>query len=109
MKAREIESMSGEVTAVRSRGKKRIGYELEMTIVCETVPEAGPGYDCTFSIKDLCDDGSEPECKVTVKLNGKGDAGGNAREFKEEIEGDGIVFVVVEKCRQVLGIIRDEA
>ena len=45
------------------RGKKRIGYELELKIkfVGQGVYE---GSECALKMKDFCDDGSDPECRI---------------------------------------------
>lgn len=47
------------------RGKRRIGYELELKIkfVGQGVYE---GSECALKMKEFCDDGSDPECRIYV-------------------------------------------
>jgi hypothetical protein len=57
-----------------SRGKKRIGYELEIKLKF-TGTGKYEGLDCSVSFSDFCDDGSDPEQKLFVtkeKGNGQG-------------------------------------
>lgn len=42
------------------RGKKRIGYELDLKIKFEG-QERWDGLKCAIEIKELCDDGSDGE------------------------------------------------
>lgn len=48
-----------------SRGKKRIGYELDLKVKFEGSGK-WEGLECTIGLKELCDDGSDPESKVKV-------------------------------------------
>ena len=42
-----------------SRGKKRIGYELELKVKFAGL-DRWKGLDCAIELTDLCDDGSDP-------------------------------------------------
>ena len=47
------------------RGKRRIGYELELKI--KFVGQgAYEGNECAIKLKEFCDDGSDPECKFYI-------------------------------------------
>ena len=48
-----------------SRGKKRMGYELEMKIKFEGLAK-WQGIQCAIDFKELCDDGSDPEYNLYV-------------------------------------------
>ena len=80
----EITEVSGEANVVVIRGKKKIGYELEVQI--DLKPNAvsiGEGV-ANITIKELCDDMGKPEyslkvseqedkatkCKITVECRG---------------------------------------
>ena len=47
------------------RGKRRIGYELELKVKFEGIGQY-EGTECALKMKEFCDDGSDPECKIYV-------------------------------------------
>ena len=49
-----------------SRGKKRIGYELEIKINFEGSGKL-KGTELSIEILELCDDGSDPEFKLDIE------------------------------------------
>lgn len=54
-----------------SRGKRRIGYELDLKLKFQG-QDKHEGLECTIQISELCDDGSEPEYKLFItKEQGK--------------------------------------
>jgi len=55
-----------------SRGKKRIGYELELKISLKGLGK-WKGLECAVELTELCDDGSDPESKIFItKESGSG-------------------------------------
>lgn len=65
MLATEIATCTGDVSVICSRGKKRLGYELELKIKF-VGQDAYEGSECAIKLTELCDDGSDPESKVYV-------------------------------------------
>lgn len=49
-----------------SRGKKRIGYELEMKVKMAAESGKWEGIECSIEMTELCDDGSDPESKLYI-------------------------------------------
>jgi len=47
------------------RGKKRIGYELAVKLVVWGQGSKA-GSEATFEIEELCDDGGDPNCRLTT-------------------------------------------
>ena len=109
----ELETISGEVncidvielqaTLVQSRGKKRIGYELEVKLKFEGKGR-WEGLECSVELSDLCDDGSDPEDKLFITKEGKE----KGIKFRQEAKEQKVIRQIVEKCREVLAIARDE-
>ena len=60
-----IDSLTGEGSVIMVRGKKRIGYELELKVKFEGTGRF-EGSECAMKLKELCDDGSDPECRLYV-------------------------------------------
>lgn len=88
-----------------SRGKKRMGYELDIKIKFKG-QEKYEGVECDIELKELCDDGSDPEYRIKVAKDKGGDS---AEKLKSEISSEDVINEIIEKCRAVLNIIRDEA
>ena len=63
--ATAVETCTGEANVIVSRGKKRLGYELELKIkfAGQNMYE---GAECAVKLEELCDDGSDPETKLYV-------------------------------------------
>lgn len=62
------------------RGKKRIGYELEVKVTLTGVKGSRwEGIECSYEITDFCDDGSDPEISFNVTKDSKK---GTADKFK---------------------------
>ena len=61
-----IRSCKGEASVIMIRGKKRIGYELEVKIAIDA-SKIGEG-SVVLKIRELCDDsGTDPEYSVKIK------------------------------------------
>jgi len=61
LKVSSFDSVTGEASLVTSRGKRRMGYELELKVKLEG--SAGSDYEgaeALIKIIELCDDLSEP-------------------------------------------------
>ena len=65
LKAAKIENLSGEASIIVSRGKRKIGYELDLKVKFEGIGELAEN-EVSFSFSNLCDDGSDPDFKVYV-------------------------------------------
>ena len=65
MKITEFSSMKGESNFIMVRGKKKFGYELELKVSLEGQEEY-EGCKCTVKVKELCDDGSDPELDAKI-------------------------------------------
>jgi len=48
-----------------SRGKKRMGYELELKLKFKG-QEKWEGLECAIELSELCDDGGDPESKMFI-------------------------------------------
>ena len=70
-----------QANIVVSRGKRRIGYELEMKLKF-LGQEKHEGLECAIQINELCDDGSEPETKLYVTKEQNKDQG---IRFRQEL------------------------
>lgn len=57
-----------------SRGKKRMGYELEIKLKFKGQGK-WEGIECAIEFKELCDDGSDPESKLYVTKEKSKDQG----------------------------------
>ena len=66
-----------------SRGKKRIGYDLEIKV---KFSGQGPkaGYECAMKLAEFCDDGSQPESKLFVTKD-RADVKNGAALLKKEM------------------------
>jgi len=90
-----------------SRGKKRIGYELEVKLKLKGVPGGRwDGIECSIDIEELCDDGSDPQTRLYITKEGANSSG---NKFRSEANSEKLIEEVVEKCREVLAMVRDEA
>jgi hypothetical protein len=69
---------------VVSRGKKRMGYELQLKIKFEGCGK-WEGIECATELKELCDDGSDPEFMLYVTKDK-----GNGTKFKQEFNSENI-------------------
>ena len=88
-----------------SRGKKRMGYELEMKLKFKG-QDKWEGLECAIELSELCDDGSDPESKLFIT---KESSSGSGPKFRQEASADKLVKEVVDKCREVVAIVREEA
>ena len=80
-----------------------MGYELQMKL--QFVGRGKwEGLECSVELSDLCDDGSDPEDKLYVKKEGKE----KGLKFRQEVSEQKVIKQIVEKCRDVLAIARDE-
>ncbi len=82
-----------------------MGYDLEMKIKFEGLGR-WDGLQCAIEIEELCDDGSEPETKIFIT---KESPNGTGSKFRQEAASDKVVKEVVEKVREVLAIVREQA
>ena len=115
LQAVDVETVKGEVrifivivlqaSVVLSRGKKRIGYELEFKVRFEGI-DKWDGVECAIELKEFCDDGSQ-ESKLFVTKEPKSSNGGI--KFKQEAERCKLVDHLVRECREFMNAIRDEA
>eukprot|EP00347_Sterkiella_histriomuscorum_P015547 403356622 len=106
IQAIEIETLSGEGSIITSRGKRRIGYELEIKIKFAG-QDKYEGLECAVHLVDFCDDGSDPDTNLYVtKENGGKDQG---LKFKKDYSAKKAEKEIVAKCRDILAFIRDEA
>ena len=56
-----VENIKGEANIVTSRGKKRMGYELELKLKLKGLPGTRwEGLECAYDFEELCDDGDAP-------------------------------------------------
>ena len=56
-----------------SRGKKRMGYELELKLKLKGLPGSKwDGLECAIELEELCDDGGAPESKLFITKEGGG-------------------------------------
>jgi hypothetical protein len=54
-----------------SRGKKRMGYELELKVKLKgLLGTRWEGLECSVELEELCDDGSAPESKLFITKEG---------------------------------------
>ncbi len=94
-----------QASVVMSRGKKRMGYELELKVKL-----AGrgrwEGLEASVELTELCDDGSDPEHKIYIQ---KESSKGSGPKFREEARSERLAKQLTERCRDVLNIVRDEA
>lgn len=88
-----------------SRGKKRMGYELEMKIKLKGKGR-WEGLECAVEFTELCDDGDDPESKLFIT---KETSSGSGPKFRQEAAADKLFKEIAEKCREVLAIVREEA
>ena len=88
-----------------SRGKKRMGFELELKIAF-VGRGRWAGLECAIELTDFCDDGSDPEHKLFIT---KESDKGSGPKFRQEAAAQKLVAQIVEKSREVLAIVRDEA
>ena len=76
------------------RGKKRIGYELELKAKLKGVDGTRwEGLECTVELSDLCDDGSDPEHKLFISKEGTKSTG---VKFREEARAEKLVHQITE-------------
>jgi hypothetical protein len=61
--------------------------------------------ECAVKISELCDDGSDPECKLYVTAEKTKDQG---LKFRKDYAALKTEKAIVEKCREILSIIREE-
>jgi hypothetical protein len=54
------------------RGKRKIGYELEIKVKFDGQGKK-EGSKITLGLKEICDDGSDPEGKITINAQPKED------------------------------------
>jgi len=89
---------------VVSRNKKRIGYELEVEVRFEGISPDFEGSECTVTLAELCDDGSDPDASFQVhsSKDGKQDA-----LLKSKLKEKG-AKELWEKIVEILGWIKDE-
>lgn len=72
-----------------SRGKRRIGFDLEFKLVFTGVEGSRQeGIECAFQISEFCDDGSDPESKLFVTKDSDGSKG---TKFKKEVSDQNVV------------------
>lgn len=90
---------------VMSRGKKRMGYELELKLKFEGQGK-WEGLECAIEMSELCDDGSDPESKIFIT---KESSKGSGTKFRQEAAAEKLLKEVVDKCREVLALVREEA
>ena len=89
-----------------SRGKKRMGYELELKLKLKGLPGSKwEGLECAIELEELCDDGSDPESKLFITKEG----GQPGTKFRQEATAEKLINEVVERCREALAIVREEA
>ncbi len=80
-----------------------MGYELQMKL--QFVGKGKwQGLECRVELSDLCDDGSDPEEKLYITKEGKE----KGLKFRQEVSEQKVIKQIVEKCRDVLAIARDE-
>lgn len=82
-----------------SRGKRRIGYELAVKLKLEGLKNYD-GYSYAVSLEELCDDGSDPEANLNVTQQGK--------KQQKDFNRASTLREIVEKCREILNIIKEE-
>lgn len=61
-----------QASVIVSRGKKRIGYEIETRLNFRG--NKGKKFDClecAVKISDLCDDGSDPDVELYITKEGR--------------------------------------
>ena len=90
-------------SVIMSRGKKRMGYELELKINFKGIGK-WTGLTCEIELSDLCDDGGDPEHRLNVDSSN-----GTGNKFKTEASAEKLVEKVTEKIREILQLVRDEA
>ena len=84
-----------------------MGYELELKLKLKGQPGTRcEGIECTVELEELCDDGSDPEAKLFITKEGGSLSG---TKFRQEATSENLVAEVVERCREVLAQVRDEA
>lgn len=67
------------------RGKKRIGYELELKVSFTGVGGKS-GNEFAFEVKELCDDGSDCEYMIYVTKASNKKSKNASLDLKKEIE-----------------------
>lgn len=87
------------------RGKKRIGYEIKIKLRFEGVNKM-KGVEVEFKFKDICDDGSEPESTFKITKDTKLQAG---VQLKKDIRAENTQQVILEKVKEVLNQLKEEA
>ena len=102
--ASAIDTLTGEGSVIMVRGKKRIGYELELKIKFEGRGKY-EGTECAIKLKDLCDDGSDPDCRLYVTKEKSKEA---TQKLKAEINSERVLTEVMGKCRELLQQLKDE-
>ncbi len=83
------------------RGKKRIGYELEMKVRFKG-GEKFNGIEASIELSDFCDDGSDPDFKLYVTKEKSPDQG---LRFKKEFATKKIIKEFIAKCKEILTLI----
>jgi hypothetical protein len=95
--------MEGFCNLAVIRGEPRMGFELSFRAMLTGVEQTYlDGMVCTLEIKELCDDGGEPEeCKITMDTMLDTNQGGVAKEVVG-YDDDCSVF-----CKEVVKALRD--
>lgn len=100
-----IETCTGEVSIICSRGKKRLGYDLELKIKF-TGLKTYEGAEGAIKLHELCDDGSHQESNVYIT---KEKSAQLTKKLREDIQMKKAVEELDKKCREVLEILKNEA
>ncbi len=83
-----------------------MGYELELKLKLKGLPGSRwEGLECAYDFEELCDDGDAPESKLFITKEGSQPG----TKFRQEALSEKLVDEVVERCREVLAIVREEA
>jgi len=85
-----------------------MGYELEFKLRLRGLPGTRcEGIECTVEVEELCDDGGEPGgAKLFINKEGGSLSG---TKFRQEATSEKLIDEVVERCREVLAQVRDDA
>jgi len=86
------------------RGKKRIGFELEIKFKFKGAKH-WEGIEGAIEYEEVCDDGSEGDMKLFVQKEKNKDQG---RKFKEDANTCKLLKKVLDKVRETLAVIKDE-
>ena len=87
-----------------SRGKKRLGFELELKLKFAGKGK-WQGLECAVDLKELCDDGSDPDQSLYITQENSKDKG---IKFRTEVAEQKTIKQIIEKCREILNVVRDE-